>query len=170
MRIQTGSMLTAFTTLAVLVGCYTVNLQVSAERALVKKLRQDVQRDVSDIQDLQAELDTRAGPTVMQRWNDDVLQMAAPAALQYLRSPVQLAAFVPAPAAEPMLRNAVTPAEPVVAKADPVIRVTFAPAPVTAPAQPRVVAAAYAVPRTTPSDDAEVVVSDPRDLVPDIAR
>lgn len=170
MRVQTGSMLTAFTTLAVLVGCYTVNLQVSAERALVNKLRQDVQRDVSDIQDLQAELDTRAGPTVMQRWNDEVLQMAAPAALQYLRSPVQLAGFVPAPASQPLLRNAVTPAEPVVAKADPVIRIAFAPAPIAAPAQPRVVAAAYAVPHATPVEDADVIVSDPRDLVPDIAR
>ncbi|OYU14899.1 MAG: hypothetical protein CFE37_08420 [Alphaproteobacteria bacterium PA4] len=161
-------MLTAFTTLAVLVGCYTVNLQVSAERAQVKKLRQQVQRDVSDIQDLQAELDTRAGQTVMQRWNDDVLQMSAPAALQYLRSPVQLASFVPAPAAQPMLRNAVTPAEPVIAKADPVIRVAFAPAaPAAASARPQVVNAAYALPRATPADDVDVVITEPRELLPE---
>ncbi len=100
-----GSILASLVTLAVLVGCYTLNLTVSAERASVERLKLQLVADARAIRNLEAEVRTRARLPEMQRWND-VLQMAAPAAGQYLRSPLQLAAYG-APAEAPTLRYAV---------------------------------------------------------------
>ena len=88
-----------FVTMAAAIGSYTVNLRVSGERAEVDRLRKRLVADARDIRNLQAELRTRARLPEMQRWNDSVLQMSAPAATQYLQSPVQLASFGAAPAA-----------------------------------------------------------------------
>lgn len=76
-------------------GCYTISLKVSAERAAVNKLRAQVVADAHDIRMLQAELRVRARLPELQRWNDSVLVLSAPGPQQFLHTPVQLAAFAP---------------------------------------------------------------------------
>jgi hypothetical protein len=137
-------------TTAVIVGSYTVNLKVSAERTAVERLRRQLVADTRGLRDLQAELRTRARLPQMQRWNDDVLQMSAPAAGQYLRTPVQLAGFAAPEAAVVPVTQAVTrtvtpPAPvPVQSLSAPVVRAAYRAAPaVAAPAPARMVSAAY---------------------------
>jgi hypothetical protein len=147
MRHYAGTALMLFVTMVAAVGSYTVNLQVSGERAQVDKLRRQLVADARDIRNLEAELRTRARLPEMQRWNDSVLQMSAPAATQYLRSPVQLASFGAAPvapAAQPDVRYAVATPAPAPAITTPMQRTAYrpAPVPVAAPA-PRVVQASF---------------------------
>ncbi len=124
MRNYTGLALMIFTTMAAAAGCYTINLKVSAERSGIETLRRQLVVDARSMRDLQAELRTRARLPEMQRWNDQVLKMSAPAAGQFMRSPVQLASFVTGPAVEgagpgiapataPAVRYAVTAPVPV---------------------------------------------------------
>ncbi len=163
-----GSALMLFVTMAAAIGSYTVNLRVSGERSEVEQLRRRLVADARDIRNLQAELRTRARLPEMQRWNDSVLQMSAPAATQYLQSPVQLASFGAAPqaaAAQPDVRYAVatpTPAAPITA---PVQRAAYRPAPVAAPDAARILNASYA---TAPRSPAPVPVANPIDLVAEI--
>ena len=149
MRHYAGSALMLVVTTAVIVGSYTVNLKVSAERSAVASLKRSLVADARRIRDLQAELRTRARLPQMQRWNDDVLQMSAPVAGQYLRNPVQLAGFAvpeaaPDAIAPPAVTRAVTPptiaAEP--RAPSPIVRAAWRPDP--APA--RIVTAAYRAP------------------------
>lgn len=72
MRHYAGSAVMLLVTTAVIVGSYTVNLKVSAERAEVERLRRTLVADARSIRDLEAELRTRARPPQIQRWNDDV--------------------------------------------------------------------------------------------------
>lgn len=155
MRHYAGSALMLFVTMVAAIGSYTVNLQVSGERAQVDKLRRQLVADARDIRNLEAELRTRARLPEMQRWNDSVLQMSAPAAAQYLRSPVQLASFgaaPAAPAAQPDVRYAVATPAPAPAITAPVQRAAYrpAPAPVAAPAAPRVVQASFGTAKPVP--------------------
>ena len=155
MRHYAGSALMLFVTMVAAIGSYTVNLQVSGERAQVDKLRRQLVADARDIRNLEAELRTRARLPEMQRWNDSVLQMSAPAATQYLRSPVQLASFgaaPAAPAAQPDVRYAVATPAPAPAITAPVQRAAYrpAPAPVAAPAAPRVVQASFEAAKPVP--------------------
>ena len=151
MRHYAGSALMLFVTMAAAVGSYTVNLKVSAERSAVDDLRRQIVADGNDMRDLQAELRTRARLPEMQRWNDNVLMMAAPAAGQYLRSPVQLAGFAVQPdtapdtAAEPLQRAVTAPVPAAVPSITaPVVRAAYRPAPPPeARPEPRVVAVAY---------------------------
>ncbi len=178
MRHYAGSALMLVVTTAVIVGSYTVNLKVSAERSDVESLKRSLVADARQIRDLQAELRTRARLPQMQRWNDDVLQMSAPAAGQYLRSPVQLAGFaVPDAApdgmatgnATPAITRAVTPPSVAVPRSDATIvraawRAELPPAPA------RLVAAAWrpgTERRPPPLDTAsEPLINAPRDLLP----
>ncbi len=185
MRNYGGSALMLLVTIAAAVGSYTVNLKVSGERAAVDTLRRQIVADARDMRNLQAELRTRARFPEMQRWNDSVLQMSAPSAAQYLRSPVQLASFgAPAAAApEPGLRYAVTAPQAVAPPPPAVVRASYErPAPVIAP-QPTasLVRASYPVTphRSAPvatdalaadigaSIDASATVGTPHDLLPD---
>lgn len=190
MRTYAGSALLLFVTMAAAVGSYTINLKVSGERAAVEKLRRAIVADAGRIDDLRSELRTRARLPEMQRWNDNVLLMAAPAAGQYLRSPVQLASFgAPATPAEPGIHNAVTApvaapapapvvlayaAAPVARAPAPVLRVA-APSPVAAPDAARIIRASYParppVSRPVPSlvvdIDASLAAAAPRDLLPE---
>lgn len=157
MRHYAGSAMMLLVTTAVIVGSYTVNLKVSAERAEVGKLQRSLAANARSIRDLQAELRTRARLPEMQRWNDNVLLMAAPSAGQYLRNPVQLAGFAvpdaPAPllaAAVPVQRAVVTAPAAVPSITAPIVRAAYRPAPVP---EARVVRAAYrpaAAPRPAP--------------------
>ncbi len=113
MRHYAGSALMLAITTVTAIGFYTITLKVSSERAAVTKLQRQLVADGRSIRDLQAELRTRARLPQLERWNENVLMMSAPAADQYLRSPVQLASFgvaPEAPAAAPALRFAITPA------------------------------------------------------------
>nr|WP_310523037.1 hypothetical protein [Polymorphobacter sp.] len=183
MRNYAGSALMLFVTMAAAVGSYTVNLKVSAERGAVDDLHRQIIADASDMRDLQAELRTRARLPEMQRWNDNVLMMSAPAAGQYLRSPVQLASFGVAPpvaAAEPALRYAVTIPVPATAPAQVVQAAYVRPAP-AAPEVARIIRASYparaAAPRPAAQADApdmataigtslDAAAAAPRDLLP----
>jgi hypothetical protein len=138
MRNYAGSALMLLVTIAAAVGSYTINLKVSGERAAVERLRRSIVADARDMRDLQAELRIRARLPEMQRWNDNVLQMSAPAAGQFLRSPVQLASYGAAP-------------PPVVAAVEPGIRYAVTAPAQTAPPSATVVTAAYARPAATPS-------------------
>ena len=160
MRHYAGSALMLLVTTAVIVGSYTINLKVSAERAAVKEIERSLVVDARRIRDLQAELRTRARLPHMQRWNDDVLLMAAPAAGQYLRSPVQLAGFATQLPDAVTVTRAVTPPAPVVVPSltAPVIRAAYRPIPAALPMQqPRVISAAYTVPIRTPVVDSGTI-------------
>lgn len=154
MRNYAGSALMLIVTVVAAVGCYTINLQVSGERAAVEALRNRLVADARDIRDLQAELRTRARFPEMQRWNDSVFQMSAPAAGQFLRSPVQLASFgaAPAPApAQPAVVYAVTAPAVVAPPPATVVQAAYRPAAEpAAPAAPemaRLIRAGYTVAR-----------------------
>lgn len=130
MRHYAGSAVMLLVTTAVIVGSYTVNLKVSAERAEVEHLRRTLVADARGIRDLEAELRTRARPPQIQRWNDEVLMLGTPAAGQYLRNPMQLASFVVPSEAAPAVRNAVTAPAPVApAVTAPIVRAAYRPAP-----------------------------------------
>ena len=153
MRNYLGQAAMLATTIMLAVGCYSLSLRVSGERAAVDKLRRQMVADSRDIRTLQAELRTRARMPELQRWNDETasLRMKAPVAAQYLRDPVQLASFARPPAAAvaaeaPVLRYAVTGDAP---KAVPV-------APAAA-----LVRTAYAVPAAArPAADLDALIGD----------
>jgi hypothetical protein len=170
MRNYAGSALMLFVTMVAAIGSYTVNLRVSGERTEVDRLRERLVADARDIRNLQAELRTRARLPEMQRWNDSVLQMSAPAAGQFLRSPVQLASFGAAPAAQPDVRYAVTGPTPAAPMTAPVQRAAYRPAPaaapVPAPDAARILKASYsATPRTAAPAP---VAAAPIDLIAEI--
>ena len=161
MRHYAGSALMLLVTTAVIVGSYTVNLKVSAERTQVERLKRSLVTDARGIRDLQAELRTRARLPEMQRWNDNVLLMSAPAAGQYLRSPVQLAGFaVPtAPSnALPPVQRAVTAPVPVAVPSltAPIVRAAYRAMPATEP-EPKPMTVAYR-PATRPAPPPLVIV------------
>lgn len=175
MRHYAGSALMLVVTTAVIVGSYTVNLKVSAERSEVESLKRSLVADSRQIRDLQAELRTRARLPQMQRWNDEVLLMSAPVAGQYLRSPVQLASFAvpdaapeaaPDAVATPTMTRTVTP---------PAIAALRAPVPIVRaawrPATARIVTAAYRPVAERPlpplASASEPSTNAPRDLLPD---
>lgn len=150
MRHYAGSAMMLLVTTAVIVGSYTVNLKVSAERAQVERLKRTLVADARNIRDLQAELRTRARLPEMQRWNDNVLMMSAPTAGQYVRNPVQLAGFAVQDGASQLA----------VAAAAPVQRAVTAPAPVAVPSiTAPITRAAY---RPAPTPDVRPEAREPR--------
>ncbi len=181
MRNYGGSALMLLVTMAAAIGSYTINLKVSGERAAVDALRRQIVSDARDMRNLQAELRTRARFPEMQRWNDSVLQMSAPSAQQYLRSPVQLASFgvvPPTDVAQPAVRFAVTAPVQAAPVTDSIVRTAYArePAPVAAAT---LVRASYPAPQRRPAPvdtmaadigaslDAVPATGAPRDLLPD---
>ncbi len=123
--IRFGSMIGGAMTLAIMLGCYSVSLKVSGERKAVDDLRGQIASDMRGIRTLQAEYRTRARPSELQRWNDEALGLQAAAPMQFVRDPVELAAFE-ARSEAPVARYAVATA-PAPAPA-PVTRVAYAPA------------------------------------------
>jgi hypothetical protein len=114
MTMRFGSMMSMGAALTIVLGCYTVSLKVSGERKAVDDLRNQIASDQRGIRTLQAELRTRSRLPELQRWNDEVLALAAPAAGQFVRDPVQLASYgvtaKPEPQAAPEVRYAVADA------------------------------------------------------------
>ncbi|WP_419815449.1 hypothetical protein [Glacieibacterium sp.] len=150
-----GSLLSGGAALAMVLGCYTVSLKVSGERKAVEDLRVKIASDMRGIRTLQAELKTRSRMPELQRWNDEVLAMNAPAAAQFVRDPVQLASFVATRGPQaPIVTVASAQAAPVQAPAAPAMRFTIAEAP-AAPRSP-LQRASYVVPSPSVADLAPV--------------
>jgi hypothetical protein len=110
-------------------GCYLVSLKVASERNELDRVERAIGAAQADIRYLQTEIGTRARLTQLERWNADVLALAAPGPRQFVRGTVQLAA----------LRGAGLPG---------VLRPDGAPAvpPAATTAQPNVVAASFQAP------------------------
>ena len=155
MIIRFGSVLAGVATLATVLGCYTVSLKVSGERKAVDDLRARIAADSRGVRTLEAELRTRARLPELQRWNDEVLALGAPAAAQLVRDPVQLASFAAAAprAATPAIAEGPAPrfaiAEAPAAAPSPVRTVAYA---------PRLAAADVSPPRVAPVERAAPVV------------
>ena len=148
MRTYAGSARMLVTTMVAAVGCYTINLKVSSERAGVESLRTQLVSDAREMRNLQAELRTRARFPELQRWNDNVLQMSAPVAGQFLRSPLQLASYAAAPAAaKPGLVYTVTTPESVAPMTAPLVEIAYNALPA---GEARLIRAGYSVPQRTP--------------------
>jgi len=72
------------------VGCsfaatalYTVSLGVASERTRLEELDQSIAMTRRDIRQLQTEMGTRASLRQLERWNGEVLALAAPSAAQF---------------------------------------------------------------------------------------
>lgn len=75
----------------VVLGFYLVSLQVAAERKKVDDVNRDIARAERDIRSLETEFNTRANLAQLERWNGDVLALAAPTPTQFLPDEVRLA-------------------------------------------------------------------------------
>ncbi len=89
--LQSTAMIAA--ALASIMGCYTVSLRASSERAAIVAGHEQIARDLSDMRLLRAELRTRSRLPELQRWNEQVLALAPPRAEQLLANPVMLASY-----------------------------------------------------------------------------
>lgn len=90
--------------------CYLASSWVAAERARVDSLDRAIARAHSDIRDLETEFQTRANLAQLEKWNGDVLALAAPRPDQYVASEEALAQLHFAPVGE----GAVMPASYIV--------------------------------------------------------
>jgi hypothetical protein len=80
--------------------CYLVSSWVAAERARVESLERAIAGAKRDIRDLETEFQTRANLAQLEKWNGDVLALAAPRPDQYIASEEALAQLHFAPAGE----------------------------------------------------------------------
>ncbi|WP_262503934.1 hypothetical protein [Sphingosinithalassobacter sp. CS137] len=126
-------------------ACYLVTSQVAAERADLAAMEAAIAKAHKDIRDLETEFNTRANFAQLQRWNGDVLAMAAPGPDQYLADAQQLASLdamegglqhasllVPADAPSPTAAAPIEQAENVAPR--PAVRAAPTPAPARAAA------------------------------------
>ena len=133
--IRFGSLIWGGTTLAILLGCYSVSLKASGERKAVNDLRHAIAADERGIRTLQVEFRTRARLPELARWNEQVFGLQAATAQQLIRDPVQLAGFEApraAPAPMPAPRYAIAEA-PAPTPAAPLQTIAYAPAAQAAP-------------------------------------
>ncbi|RYY26862.1 MAG: hypothetical protein EOP62_08875 [Sphingomonadales bacterium] len=72
-------------------ACYMVNSHGATERAKLQAVKAAIIQAQKDIRGLETEFDTRANLAQLQRWNGEVLAMAAPAPQQYLAGEEALA-------------------------------------------------------------------------------
>ncbi len=116
MKDYAGTLLMVSLTTLVGIACYATTARGANERVIIEKMRREIVSDTRAIRGLQVELRTRARLPQLERWNDQVLKMSAPAAGQFMRSPVQLISLVmpqkPMRPEAPVLRFALAPAEP----------------------------------------------------------
>jgi hypothetical protein len=108
-------------------ACYMVNSHGAAEQAKLNAMKGAVYQAQKDIRSLETEFQTRANLAQIERWNGDVLALAAPTSGQYLANETALASLdqpaqiqtasliVPtgAPAAQPVAAVATASAQPV---------------------------------------------------------
>lgn len=116
MKDYAGTFLLVVLTTMIGIGCYGAATHGAGERAAIEDLQRQLVVEARSIRDLEVELRTRARLPQLERWNEQVLKMSAPAASQFMGSPVQLINLVTPPEAveptEPQLRFALAPAEP----------------------------------------------------------
>ena len=107
--------------------CYMVNSYGAAEQARLNAVKAAILQARKDIRGLETEFQTRANLAQIERWNGDVLAMAAPAPQQYLASEAALASLdqpaelqlaslvIPAgaPAVQPVAATVTAAGEPV---------------------------------------------------------
>ncbi|WP_156357891.1 MULTISPECIES: hypothetical protein [unclassified Sphingomonas] len=72
---------------------YLVISQGAAERGRVEAIERSIVQARQDIRSLETEFDTRANMAQLERWNGDVLSLAAPRAEQYVGGEHQLASL-----------------------------------------------------------------------------
>lgn len=134
--------------------CYLVSSWVAAERARVETLERSILAARRDIRDLETEFQTRANLAQLERWNGDVLALAAPRPDQYVASEEALAQLHFAPAGEGAIRPAsyIVPAGYAEAQPQPV-------APAVAPAAGEPKPAGPAAPADAPARRAPAPVA-----------
>jgi len=86
--------------------CYLVTSWVAAERARVEALDRSIAAAHRDIRDLETEFQTRANLAQLEKWNGDVLALAAPRPDQYVAGEEALAQLHFAPAGEGAVKPA----------------------------------------------------------------
>ncbi|MEP9403295.1 hypothetical protein [Sphingomonas sp. VNH70] len=145
---------------------YLVISQGAAERARVEAVEKQIVQARKEIRDLETEFDTRANLAQLERWNGDVLSLAAPRAEQYVGGEHQLASlpgrteggnialayvvpaapmdYVPVPDAVPAAAPVTSPAAPARAEPAPPAAVARAEPAKPAPAAPVTTASARA--------------------------
>lgn len=140
---------------AAALGCYLVSVRVASERTALERTERQIATVERDIRRLQTELATRGSMQQLERWNRDVLALAAPGVGQYLQTSHQLAAYAldggpAAPAGEARVMQASAAATAPQAEVARLI-----PAVVTdpAPVRPRLIPASHVVegPAPTPA-------------------
>jgi hypothetical protein len=94
---------------------YLVTSQVAAERSRVESVERAIVKARSDIRTLETEFDTRANLAQLERWNGDVLSLAAPRAEQFVGGEAMLAQLPGrTPGEEVQFASYVVPSAPVV--------------------------------------------------------
>ena len=95
-------------------GLYLVTSQVAAERGRVNAVERAIAQAERDLRDLETEFQTRANFSQLERWNGDILALAAPRPEQYAGDEAALAALnpnrVPTPAEAAQVAALVVPA------------------------------------------------------------
>lgn len=74
-------------------ACYLVNSQGAAEQARLNAAKAAIVQAQRDIRQLETEFNTRANMAQLERWNGEVLALAAPAPQQFLASQTALASL-----------------------------------------------------------------------------
>lgn len=126
-------------------ACYMVSSMVAAERARVEAVDRAIVQAQRDIRGLETEFDTRSNFAQLERWNGEVLALAAPRPEQFVDGEGALMAMS-LPADGMKLASMVVPsapAEPAVVASQPANPVAAAPAPAVV-RNPTVAAAAPA--------------------------
>lgn len=115
---------------------YLVISQGAAERGRVEAVERSIVQARKDIRALETEFDTRANMAQLERWNGDVLALAAPRAEQYVGGEHQLASLPGRTEGGNVALAYVVPSAPMeMAAATPEPTLAEASAPVAAPAK-----------------------------------
>ena len=90
-------------------ACYLVNSHGAAEQARLHATKVAIVQAQRDIRSLETEFNTRANMAQLERWNGEVLALAAPAPQQYLASETALASLDQNPGADIQVAALVVP-------------------------------------------------------------
>ena len=133
-------------------ACYLVNSQGAAEQAKLNATKAAIVTAQKDIRSLETEFNTRANLAQLERWNGDVLALAAPVATQYLPGEAALASLDRVDAqAQPVETAALVVPAAATPPAAPAQAAAAAPSPAPAPAPAAKPAAPVRVAAATPT-------------------
>jgi hypothetical protein len=118
-------------------SCYLVNSYGASEQAKLNATKASIVQAQVDIRQLETEFNTRANMAQLERWNGEVLALAAPAPQQYLASETALASLDQQDAGQAELQTAalVVPKAAPVSAAAPVQTAALTVAPSVKPVQ-----------------------------------